>query len=529
MTNALGKITTYAYDSLGRLTQLTDPKAQVFKYAYDGVDHLIKVTNPDLSESTFTYNCCNLNTAQGASGTLEFAYDSIGQLSSFTNQDNKTIAYEYDSEGNLTKLKYPDGKVVNYAYDEDNRLVKVLDWLGNVTEYKYDVRGNLSAGVSPGLVSVYKYDNAGRINKLINYNRNNFEVTSGFEFGMDGNSNRTSIKRYLPIVGPEFPTATASYAYNSDNQLVTATGKSFSYDDNGNMILSSGTPALGFTYNFNNQLTQYTSGTTTLNYEYDVFGNRIKKTNGAATTKYISGLVETDSAGAITAYYVYGLGLISKVEGSNAYYYQYDGLGSTIAITNTTGAVQNKYAYDDFGQLAANSTETIANLFKYVGKYGVMTDAQDLLFMRARYYMPSAGRFINKDPIGLAGGLNQYSYSINNPITYIDPMGLFRCDTFVSGLVEIATGVSGMIFVSGFVTVGSPAVGFMVYTATIESVLAIGFGLGDIIGSFLNNQPIRKDIFSYGGGIFLPIDILGRRRPFQPAIPNTVPYWWDRG
>ena len=128
-------------------------------------------------------------------------------------------------------------------------------------------------------------------------------------------------------------------------------------------------------------------------------------------------LAETDSFSAITAYYVYGLGLISKIEGSNAYFYQYDGLGSTVAITDKTGVVKNKYAYDDFGNLATNSTETIFNAFKYVGQYGVQTDAPDLLYMRARYYSPSIGRFINKDPIGLTGGMNLYGYVGGNPIS----------------------------------------------------------------------------------------------------------------
>jgi RHS repeat-associated protein len=83
-------------------------------------------------------------------------------------------------------------------------------------------------------------------------------------------------------------------------------------------------------------------------------------------------------------------------------------------------------AYDDFGNLATNSTETISNPFRYVGRYGVMTDLNDLLYMRARYYLPSLGRFVNKDPIGFAGGLNLYGYGGNNPISWVDPSGLKR-------------------------------------------------------------------------------------------------------
>jgi RHS repeat-associated protein len=77
-------------------------------------------------------------------------------------------------------------------------------------------------------------------------------------------------------------------------------------------------------------------------------------------------------------------------------------------------------AYDDFGNLATNSTETISNPFKYVGKFGVQTDLPDLFYMRARYYLPSIGRFNQYDPIGT---INPYSYVGNNPIKYIDPKG----------------------------------------------------------------------------------------------------------
>jgi RHS repeat-associated protein len=119
------------------------------------------------------------------------------------------------------------------------------------------------------------------------------------------------------------------------------------------------------------------------------------------------------------------LGLISKITpAGEVYYYHYDNLGSTIAITDSTGATVNKYAYDSFGKVL-NQVEAISNPFKYVGKFGVMDDGNDLLYMRARYYDPEVGRFIKNDPIGFAGGdLNLYNYVGGNPVNFTDPTGL---------------------------------------------------------------------------------------------------------
>ncbi len=115
-------------------------------------------------------------------------------------------------------------------------------------------------------------------------------------------------------------------------------------------------------------------------------------------------MAETDAKGTVTASYVYGLGLVEKIVGEQAYFYQFDGLGSTVAMTDVEGKVVNQYAYDDFGQGATNAIETVANPFQYVGRWGVMTEALDLVYMRARHYVPSLGRFVQKDPLGFAGG-----------------------------------------------------------------------------------------------------------------------------
>ena len=183
-----------------------------------------------------------------------------------------------------------------------------------------------------------------------------------------------------------------------------------------------------YTWNVRNLLNTVTTGGSTYTYKYDPLGSRIARIVGSTETRYVVAggtlLAETNKQGAITAYYVYGLGMISKVTPQGAaYYYHYDNIGSTVAITNQSGVIVNKYAYDSFGKVLSQ-VEGVANPFKFVGAMGVMDEGNGLFYMRARYYDPSTGRFISKDPIGWAGGLNLYGYVGGNPVNFVDPSGL---------------------------------------------------------------------------------------------------------
>jgi RHS repeat-associated protein len=119
--------------------------------------------------------------------------------------------------------------------------------------------------------------------------------------------------------------------------------------------------------------------------------------------------------------YQNGLGIDNKLKlttnGTSKYFLQ-DHLGSTNALTNSSGNVNESTSYDAFG----NASNNLTTRYSYTGReYDSFTG---LYYYRARFYDAKLGRFISEDPIGLNGGINQFSYVSNNPANRIDPSGL---------------------------------------------------------------------------------------------------------
>ena len=99
--------------------------------------------------------------------------------------------------------------------------------------------------------------------------------------------------------------------------------------------------------------------------------------------------------------------------------YLTDALGSTVALTNSAGSSTVQYSYGPFGNISITGTTT--NSFTYTGRE---IDGLGINYYRARYYNPQIGRFLSEDPIGFAGGINQYAYVDDDPLNFVDRFGL---------------------------------------------------------------------------------------------------------
>lgn len=140
--------TTYAYDALNRLSVVTDPHGGVTHYVYDNVGNRTGVTYPNGTTTTY-------------------AYDSLNRLTSMVHKkpDGQTLAsytYTLGPAGNRLGVTEHTGRIVNYTYDGLFRLIKEEiippGSPSRTIQYTYDPVGNRLSKTDAGVLTLYTYD-----------------------------------------------------------------------------------------------------------------------------------------------------------------------------------------------------------------------------------------------------------------------------------------------------------------------------------------------------------------------------------
>jgi len=425
----LGKQTAQAYNSRGLLALITKPSGHTNAFFYDARGRLTNET--DNVGNNFFQLDPNGNTTNliFATQTNTWTYNSNNLVTAYTDINSNLIQYGYDACNNLTNLTYPGGKKVAYAYDSQNRLTNVLDWGGRKTSLAYDLNGHLTSITRPnGTVRLLTYDAAGQAATITEKTANG-SVISYYKYAWDhGAKMQWEYAAPQPHAGT-VPSHTMSF--NNDDQLINIDGNTVVNDADGNMtsgpLMSDSLST--YTYDARNRLLNVGG----VSYGYDASANRLAVTNGANPIRYVINPNSTFSQVlmriqyGVTNYYVYGAGLLYQVTeaatGTNTFTYHYDSRGSTVALTDGNGNVTDRIEYSAYATTTYRSG-TNDTPFLFNGNYGVMTDPNGLLYMRARYYNPYICRFLNPDPSGFAGGLNMYAFADGNPISMTDPFGL---------------------------------------------------------------------------------------------------------
>ncbi len=229
---------------------------------------------------------------------------------------------------------------------------------------------------------------------------------------------------------------TTAFAYDTDDRLLSDGTATYTYDANGNLTRqTAGSVITQYGYDTENRLTSIVDGGGTTQFTYDADGNRVQSTSPAGTTQFIvdsennTGLAqvieERDGAGSLQARYTYGDDRLTMVRGGSPRAYHSDAHGSTRMLTDGAGAVTDTYNYDGYGR-TVNSTGSTVNPYLYSGER--FDGSSGLYHLRARYYNPSLGRFMSRDPFGgrlqSPVSLHQYLYANADPVNYTDPRGL---------------------------------------------------------------------------------------------------------
>ncbi len=363
-----------------------DALAGTIARTYDGLDRLTEEQTPQ-GEVSYGYDNANRRTSMQVVGQTQvsYAWDNANRLTAIT-QGGSSVSFALDNANRRTCLTLPNGVIASYGYDQDSRVSSITYGTGGSCASPPSNLGNLS----------YTYDADGR---------------------------RTSSGGSLAAV--TLPTAVNGNTFNADNGMTGFNSAALSYDANGNLT-SDGTNT--YTWDARNHLTAI-SGAATASFVYDAFGRRASKTISGVTTQFLyDGLnpVQELAAGnppaSVTANLVTGLGIdeyFTRADSSGTMAFLADALGSTLALTDSSGSINTSYTYAPFGNTTVSGGN--ANPYQFTGREN---DGTGLYYYRARYYSPTLQRFISQDPIDFGGGINLYAYTLNNPITLRDLLGL---------------------------------------------------------------------------------------------------------
>jgi RHS repeat-associated protein len=208
----------------------------------------------------------------------------------------------------------------------------------------------------------------------------------------------------------------------------------YTWDNNGN-LLSDG--ATTYSYGPANRLRTVDQGDASYTFIYDGLGNRIQQiapdgTPYDYTLDLAAGLTQVLDDTVST--YLYGRARIAEEQPEGLQYHLGDALGSVRELTSSTGTVGLVRSYEPFGSVMS-SFGSASTAFAFTGE---QMDGTGLVYLRARYYSSTQGRFVSADmwegdALQPMSG-NPWAYSLSNPLNYTDPSGRFPtwCQTMPS-------------------------------------------------------------------------------------------------
>jgi RHS repeat-associated protein len=578
-TDARGVVTNRTYDALNRITSDKFPAspAENISYTYDST----KGGNKGIGRLTgFT----------DETGRTKLRYDDLGDVIAtvqIIGGERYKTNYAYDLAGNVTRITYPSGQIVNYSYDSQGRIsgvttqanwwAKPLTLASGVTYEPFGPMASFTYG--NGLVMTRSFNADYRITGITT--RSATTTVQNLSLSYDVNGNITSIiDKLTPGDSQTFtydalnrltlatgPYSTVSYTYDADSnrltstqggvtqaysysptsdQLLSVTGsnggkENFTYTADGNIATEKGDgQATIYTYSNSNRLSHAAiSGSSTASYLYNALGERLSETVGKTVTDFLYDqngnlIAEANGkTGNATSEYVWlGEVPLAQIDSNGkTYYIQSDQTNTPQMMTNASQKVVWDIQQSPFGATVSTSG-TVSDVLRFPGQ--IADAATGLNYNTNRDYDPTLGRYIEADPVGLAGGINLYGYVNQNPLNSTDPLGLCTesnpnglstfdtafhgfvqgLGTFVSGIPQAAvniaifgaflsgagevTAAGGTLLEAGEVSTGEAPI-VAQYGIDLETISVTGKVAGEAASRpFINSTLIIQDIITSG-------------------------------
>jgi len=415
-----GLTTAYGYDSAGR------PRSQTI---IDGNTPVTTVLDPGGRATTISENAGGA----GPYGTT-FGYNALNEVVTMAMPGSVQETAGYDNDGRVTSVSATGpgtgspATTLNSAYTYS---YNALGWITRTTTLSgtdaivHDVKGRVTDETGPQVVATggayhWTYDQNG--NMLSQIGDDGAPVTYTYNSSVP-NEVQTM------VMGDGQPTSYDGYDTNGDTTSITNGARintHIVYDAAARPIqvayINRGTPTTAtLTYNADGQRARYTvsvANQPTLDERFQYRGGQLGQV--------------TVVTGGVTLYvdtYLYNqdgtpLELLRQQGGTvNRYWYVLDGQDNVVALTDVTGKVVDRYAYDAWGELVTDdgANETVPQQLRYRGYW--YDEKLSWYWVSVRYYDPETARWLQPDP-SETDGVRTYAYVGDDPIDAADASGL---------------------------------------------------------------------------------------------------------
>lgn len=573
--------TAITHDAAGNVTTRTDAKGQVLQYTYDALNRVTQIMRADTQQllvsytydqvdSTHTNGIGHLTSMTDEGGTTDWAYDVNGHVLKHRQTNGwrvQTTSYTYDaSSGNLLTQTLPSAAKVVYTWTK-GRVSSVLVQrsglnIALMSNIQYQPFGPIGAwSWGNGVADARQYDQDGRViadsvDSAIHYDAASRITDATLKGAISGTRTYAydELDRLTSLVSAD-GSQNLSYSYDASGNRITSSnlGQSSTYavDTNSNRLLSvSGANAKALNYDANGSVIQdggvtlsydaqghmvqaLASDGNTYTYKYNGLGQRVEKvSNGALVDR----MFDYDESGHLIGEYT-GLNVliqetiylgntpIAVITPVNASYLKTDYRNAPRQAEYAGGTATWAWDAQGFGESAQANLGGSYNP-RFPGQY---LDTETGNFYNVnRTYSPLTGRYLQSDPIGLAGGLNTYAYAGDNPVQLSDPSGLCVYSLGLTGSINVpligSVGLAGSWSV-GIVWDSHGNVGLYGTSTKVGSGVGAGVGVGvsgaiyggDVIADF--GGPFDNSSIGAGLGPYGSIDIF--HDPSKPTSDSS--------